>query len=202
MHNSRQLIIALTVLSSFGIASQAQNPFDAQKQFSATMVTASMATAPRAGQGEMKIYRSGDKLRTTMPGGMGYMITDLTQGTSYMVMNTGMCMQTTASRQPNPFAETQNATIERVPAGADTVDGHSCKVENLTVIPKNGTPVEMKIWEANDLKGFPVRVEMNTGKGPVTVEYQDVSFDPPQASLFSHPANCRQMPTMPGAMPQ
>jgi hypothetical protein len=115
-----------------------------------------------------------------------------------MVMGNGMCMQMSHATQQNPFSEAQDATIDRSPAGTDTVDGHSCKVENLTVTPHNGQPTKMKVWEAEDLKGFPVKVEMQSSRGPITIQYKDVSFSEPEASLFTHPDNCQQMPTMPG----
>lgn len=175
---------------------QTGNPF-AAKQFSATVVMSGAAVAKGHGmQGDMKIYRSGDKMRTSM-GSMGYMVMDLTQHTNYMVMN-NMCMQISRPTQQNPFSESQDATIDRSPGGSETVDGHSCKIENLTVTPHNGQPTKMKVWEAQDLKGFPVKIEMESSHGPVTLEYKDISLDEPAASLFSHPANCQQMPGMPG----
>ena len=73
-------------------AAQAQNPFEI-KQFSATVVMSGMPTTSAQGHGNMQIYRSGDKMKTTMPGGMGYMVMDLVQHTNYMVMNGGMCMR-------------------------------------------------------------------------------------------------------------
>jgi len=79
------------------IAAQAQNPFDTFKQFSATIVMSPMP-AGREGGG-VKVYRSGDKMRTSMPGGAGYMIMDLDQHTNYMVMNASMCMQMTPQPQ-------------------------------------------------------------------------------------------------------
>lgn len=153
------------------------------------------------GPGEMKIYRSGDQMRTTLPGGAGYTIMSLSQHTTYMVMGNGMCMQMAPQGQQNPFAESQNATVQRSPAGTDTVDGHACKVENLTVTSRDGKSTKMKVWEAQDLRGFPIKIEMQSSHGLVTVEYKDVSFGEPDASLFTHPDNCRQMPTMPGGGP-
>lgn len=178
-----------------GIIAFAQNPFETHKQFSATMVMTGAAMGPHAPQGDMKIYRLGDKMRTNI-GSMGYSITDLSQHTMYMVMGQGMCMQMpiTPKAQPNPFSE--QGSVERTPAGTDTVDGHSCKVENVTVTSQNGTQTKMKVWEADDLQGFPVKVEIQSSKGPITVTYKDVSFDAPAASLFTHPENCRQMPNM------
>jgi hypothetical protein len=173
----------------------AQNPFEAHKQFSATVVVTGSPMAGHNPQGDMKVYRLGDKMRTDL-GSMGYSVTDLSQHTMYMVMAQGMCMQMPLHGQQNPFAE--QGTVERTPAGSDTVDGRSCKVENVTVIPQNGTPVKMKVWEADDLHGFPIKVETQTSRGLVTVMYKNVSFDTPAASLFTHPDNCRQMPSMPG----
>jgi len=184
------------MVTAFAISAQAQNPFEAQKQFSATMVMSGMPAGSPMSQGDMKIYRSGDKMRTTM-GAMGYVVMDLTQHANYMVMN-GMCMQMNAMRQQNPFAQASGATIDRSPAGTDTVDGHACKVENLTVTAQSGKPVKMKVWEADDLKGFPVKIEIQSDKGPITVLYKDISFDAPAASLFTHPDNCQQMGNMPG----
>jgi outer membrane lipoprotein-sorting protein len=203
MPNCSKIEYGLTILAilCLAIVAQAQNPFDTFKQFSATAVMSGMPTHGGQGPGEMKIYRSGDKMRTTMPGGAGYMIMELSQHTGYMVMSTGMCMQMTAQGQQNPFSQAQDATIERSPAGTDTVDGHACKVENLTVTPRNGQPSKMKVWEAEDLKGFPIKIEMQSSHGLVTMEYKDVSFSEPDASLFTHPENCRQMPTMPGGGP-
>jgi hypothetical protein len=196
MSRNREILCGLLILSCLAIAAQAQNPFDTFKQFSATIVISPMP-AGREGGG-MKVYRSGDKMRTSMPGGAGYVIMDLDQRTSYMVMNANMCMQTsTPQAQQNPFSQARNATVERSPAGTDTVDGHPCKVENVTVTPQNGQPSKMKLWEAQDLKGFPIKIEMQSSRGPMTIEYKDISFSEPEASLFAHPDNCRQMPTMP-----
>ena len=51
------------------------------------------------------------------------------------------------------------------------------------------------------VKGFPIKIEMQSSHGLVTMEYKDVSLNEPDASLFTHPENCRQMPTMPGGAP-
>jgi outer membrane lipoprotein-sorting protein len=195
MSRNREILCGLSIFLCLVIAAQAQNPFDTFKQFSATIVMSPMP-AGREGGG-MKVYRSGDKMRTSMPGGAGYMIMDLDQHTNYMVMNASMCMQMTPQPQQNPFSQARNATVDRSSAGTDTVDGHPCKVENLTVTPQNGEPHKMKVWEAQDLKGFPIKIETQTSRGPMTIEYKDISFREPEASLFVHPDNCRQMPAVP-----
>jgi hypothetical protein len=196
-HKLTFVVKALALAFGFSALAQGQNPFDAYKDFSATVVMSGMPAGSPMTSGDMKIYRSGDKMRTTM-GAMGYLVMDLTQHTNYMVMSSGMCMQMAATRQQNPFAQASGATIDRSPAGTDTVDGHSCKVENLTVTGQSGKVVKMKAWEADDLKGFPIKVEVQTDKGPVTVQYKDISFDAQPASMFTHPDNCRAIGAMGG----
>jgi hypothetical protein len=192
------------MITCMAMSARAQNPFDSIKTFSATFVISGMSSKASAGRGEAKIYRSGTKIRTTLPGGAGYSLIDTAEHTSYMVIGAGMCMQMTAQGQENPFAQAADTTVERSSAGTDTVDGHACKVENLTVTPhtgpRAGQSTSMKVWEAQDLHGFPIKVETQTSHGPMTIEYKDVSLAEPDPSLFTHPENCRQMqmPTMPG----
>jgi len=192
--NLRQFAFAFALVS-LGISAYAQNPFDTHKQFSATIVMSGMPTGQHGPQGDMKIYRLGDKIRTNI-GSMAYSVIDIGQNTMYMVMGQGMCMQMPAKTEQNPFA--QQGSFQRTSAGTEVVDGHSCKVENVIVTSQKGTQTKMKIWEADDLQGFPVKVEVQTAKGPITALYKDVSFDAPAASLFTRPDNCQQMPSMPG----
>jgi hypothetical protein len=193
--NGRRIELAAMVMG-LAIAAQAQNPFESQKQFSATVVMSGMPANSPMAKGDTKVYRSGDKMRSTL-GAMGYMVMDLTEHTNYLVMN-GMCMQMNATGQQNPFAQAAGATYDRSSAGTDTVDGHSCKVENITVTTKNGKVSKMKVWEANDLKEFPIKIEIQADKGPITLQYKDISFDEPPASMFTHPDNCRAMGAMGG----
>jgi hypothetical protein len=200
----RNLHIAASglMIMCMAMTARAQNPFEAVKAFSATLVISGLSSKMPNGAAGAKIYRSGTKIRTTLPGGAGYTLIDTTAHTSYIVMGGGMCMQMTAQGQENPFAQAPDTTVERSSAGTDTVDGHVCKVENVTVTPNTGPragqSTKMKVWEAQDLHGFPIKVEMQTSHGPMTIEYKDVSMAEPDPSLFTQPQNCRQMPTMPG----
>jgi len=195
-------VIALLSLGTAAMLAQG-NPFDTHKAFSATMVV----EAGAKGSAQMKMYRSGSKMRVDMPAGTGangYIVTDLDAHISYMVMGPAMCMKMPVQPHRNPFAAASNAKIERTPAGTDTVDGHPCKVENVTVTGQDEKPVKMKVWEADDLQGFPVKIQVeNPQRGNGTVLYKDISFETPSASQFTHPDDCREMPTgMGGMMPQ
>jgi hypothetical protein len=64
-------------------------------------------------------------------------------------------------RQPSP-----EFRVERTPANEEkeeeTVDGHVCKIENNSFTPPDERPVriKMKLWEAEDRDGFPVKIEV------------------------------------------
>jgi hypothetical protein len=76
----------------------------------------------------------------------------------------------------------------------ETVDGHACRVEHLTFVkPKTAQSIiKMKVWEADDLQGFPIKIEVNniqTGR-QYSITYTNVSLEPPDAKLFDHPTKC------------
>lgn len=192
---NRTVFIAAVVAASLSALAgraraQDKTPFAAQ-DFSATMVS----TAPNGQQVSMKVYRAGDKMRTDMPGGKAYNVTILSQRKIFMVMPQ-MCMQMPQTA-PQPFE--WKGTVERTRVGTGTADGHPAIIERVTVTPGgNQKPVTMKVWEATDLKRFPVRIEIPTPKGAARMDYKNIDLSTPPASLFAIPDNCRTMPMMPG----
>lgn len=191
------LVVVITAATLLLFASRAraqeQSAF-ARQDFSAT----SVVSAPGGRQMSSKIYASGSKFRTDMPGGNMHTILLLDEHKIYMVMPQ-MCMEMSQT-MPNPFG--YKGKVERERLGTATVDGHPTIIERITVTPADGgKPTVMKAWEATDLKDFPVRVEIPTAKGQETVEYKDIVLATPPASLFAVPNNCRAMP-MGGGIPE
>ena len=80
----------------------------------------------------------------------------------------------------------------------ETIDGHLCKIENVTLTDEDDSSmvVKMKLWEAEDLEGFPVRIEVQAGPQKFTSTYANVSLKTPDPKLFQHPTKCE-----PGAQP-
>jgi hypothetical protein len=91
------------------------------------------------------------------------------------------------------------ATVARVAAGEEAVDGHSCQVEDITVSSAMlANPQKMRFWEAEDLQGFPVKVEfvLPGGHGPV-IRYRNVALGPQDPTLFFHSKSCQSLPQKP-----
>ena len=80
--------------------------------------------------------------------------------------------------------------IERTTLGKETVDGHDCTKVKVTSTDENGRKFEWLMWQAADLKDFPVKVELTAEKGTVvTMLYRNISQNKPDAALFAPPSS-------------
>lgn len=70
------------IITCLAMTARAQNPFEANKAFSATIVIGGMSSKTSEGRGAAKVYRSGTKIRTTLPGGAGYTLIDTAEHTT------------------------------------------------------------------------------------------------------------------------
>lgn len=79
--------------------------------------------------------------------------------------------------------------VETTEVGKETVDGHSCVKNKVLVTDEQGRKLESTVWNASDLKGFPVKIESVQNSTPVTMIFRDIKLSKPDASLFEAPAN-------------
>jgi hypothetical protein len=192
--------------ASSGAASSANVPYplDAIKNFSAIMI-GSIAGDDE----ETHIYRLGRLVRTEIGG--SYAVTDLTKGDTYGISPKGCLHDNHSAYRVFPFdVGGHGRTVVRVPSGKETVDGHSCAVEEVTVTataPRAHT-LKMRFWEAEDLQGFPIKVQVISSFGhDKFIRYKDVVLAPPDAALFKHSLHCdtiapKNLPTIPAPAPK
>jgi hypothetical protein len=52
--------------------------------------------------------------------------------------------------------------------------------------------MDMRLWEAEDLKGFPIKIEVHNSitNRTLTISYSDVSLEPPDPKLFVRSEKC------------
>ena len=178
-------------------------PLDSFQEFSAVMIGS--RAEPREGTSQGHIYRFGNRMRMEEPGGLGYFITDLSTGETYGILDVSCIHDDHPYIRAIPFhfAGKADATVTRISAGKETVDGHSCRVEDITVSsPMLSGPQKMRFWEAEDLQGFPIKIEfvLSGGHGPV-IRYKNVVLGPQDPTLFIHPKSCQPLPQEPTASP-
>lgn len=88
-----------------------------------------------------------------------------------------------------PSATTNNAfSVQTTKLGQETVDGHPC-VKNDVVVTNSVQSHEFTVWNATDLKNFPVKIAMTDQGMSVSITFQNVSFDKPAAGLFQPPTH-------------
>ena len=91
---------------------------------------------------------------------------------------------------PSPLELLNGTKVKRSPAGTEVVEGHKCNVETAVVTRADGSTVEAKVWEAQDLKGIPVKIESQLGGHKFTALYRDIKIGTPDQALVTPPAKC------------
>ena len=82
--------------------------------------------------------------------------------------------------------------IETTAIGKETLDGHPCVKNKVVVTDADGHKDEATLWNATDLKDFPVQI-MSMEKGDsVTIRYREVQFARPDAKQFATPTGYKE----------
>lgn len=89
---------------------------------------------------------------------------------------------------PNALPSDEKSEPKTEKLGEETVNGHKC-IKNKMTLTNGGKTQEILIWNAIDLKDFPVRVEFSDTQAKVQLDYSDIKFDKPDAKLFEAPAD-------------
>ncbi len=91
-------------------------------------------------------------------------------------------------------------TIEVTKIGKETVAGHECVKNKVVSTDKEGKTHESTVWNAADLKNFPVKIETTEAGSSVVMLFKDVSFTKPEAAQFEPPADFTKYDNMMGMM--
>jgi hypothetical protein len=110
-------------------------------------------------------------------------------------------------------AATAEFKMETTELGKESADGHACVKNKVVVTDAKGAKHESTVWNATDLKKFPVKIETTEQGHKAVMHFKDVSFSKPAASAFDAPGDFKKysnmqqmmqemmMKKMPGMMP-
>jgi hypothetical protein len=73
--------------------------------------------------------------------------------------------------------------------GKEKLDGQDCVKNQVTVTGADGKKFEATVWNATQLKQFPVRIRSSEGGTPYSLTFRNVKFEKPAATLFETPAS-------------
>ncbi|HEY3761881.1 MAG TPA: hypothetical protein VGN23_09050 [Verrucomicrobiae bacterium] len=94
---------------------------------------------------------------------------------------------------PTPSAIGTNAeSVALTPLGNETVAGHPCVKNKAIVTDNQGIKQEFTVWNATDLKNFPVQIIQNDGNDPSTETFSNINFSKPDPSLFVPPSGFKK----------
>jgi hypothetical protein len=185
--------VAVTVLVSSAVFVGAQNSGDPWNfpDFTATQVI-------QTGKFDlpMKLYRSGSNVRVERSAALStlyvpatgkiYNLTTYPDGSHQCVV----MRPDQAKMMPSPLELLNGTKVKRTPAGTEVMEGHTCKVENVVVTRADGTIIESKVWEAEDVQGVPVKIESHLPPRKLTAVYRDIVLGTPDKTLFTPPDKC------------
>jgi hypothetical protein len=90
--------------------------------------------------------------------------------------------------------------IEVTELGKETIEGHPCIKNKTIVTDKDGAKHESLVWNATDLKKFPIKIEHTEDTTKVTMLFRDVSLSKPAADLFDPPIGATKYDSMQSMM--
>lgn len=93
-----------------------------------------------------------------------------------------------ALQDSSSTASADDYKVETAELGKETIDGHDCAKNKVTVTDKDGKKTESTVWNATDLKNFPIKVVTGEAGQTVTMAFKNISTTKPDASLFEAPA--------------
>ena len=86
--------------------------------------------------------------------------------------------------------------VETTELAKETVDNHPTVKNKVVVTDDKGKTQEFTVWNATDLKSFPVKLEMSEGGTAVTMVFKEVKLAKPEAKLFEAPVGLKKYDNM------
>jgi len=192
MHSSnfiKAIVLGWLTLSLDGLV-QAQEGWSFP-DFSATQVLQT-----RKADMAMKIYRSGSSVRLERSATISTLyVTDSSKIYNFTIYpdNSHQCVSMKpeqAKMLPTPLELIQGKITKRTAAGSEVVEGHPTKIEDVDVVGVDGKTISSRVWEADDLKGIPVKIESYLKTVTLTAVYRDIAIGAPDQALFTVPDRC------------
>jgi hypothetical protein len=81
------------------------------------------------------------------------------------------------------------AKVDKTELGKETIDGHPCVKNKMTIADDAGKAHEFTVWNATDLKDFPVQFQTSDNGQTIVSTYKGVRLSAPDAKQFEPPSD-------------
>jgi hypothetical protein len=117
------------------------------------------------------------------------------KGLTYTVYPDMKAYTETASNEK--YAPVSDYKSDTTKLGQETIDGHDCVKNKVVVTDPDGRTHESTVWNATDLKDFPVQIQTTAENGSVMVLiFNNVKLDKPDDSQFDPPSDFKKYDNM------
>jgi hypothetical protein len=89
-------------------------------------------------------------------------------------------------------AADKNFKIEKAKLGNEKIDGHACVKYKVIMTDGKGGKAEALVWNATDLKDFPIQMQMNDNESVVVMRYKQIQLARPETTQFQPPAGYKR----------
>lgn len=90
--------------------------------------------------------------------------------------------------------------LDKSALGKETLDGRPCVKHKVVITDATGRKQEATVWNAPELRDFPLQVLVKEGEDTVIMRYRDIRFDAPDAKLFEPPEGFKEYADVPALM--
>lgn len=80
-----------------------------------------------------------------------------------------------------------NVEMDASRAIPEVVDNHPCHRYEARLTRSDGSIALFRVWQADDLRHFPIRIQSESGGRPISLTLSNLRFDPPSQVLFNPP---------------
>ena len=91
-------------------------------------------------------------------------------------------------QDPDATKSEDEFKMDKVEQGKETVDGHACVKNKVTISDDKGNKREFLTWNATDMKDFPVKIEFSEAGNTMSMQLKNVKLAKPDAAQFDPPA--------------
>ena len=112
--------------------------------------------------------------------------------TSYLVFPGIQAYVRTPLSQQEAEAYDRKSKTEATVLGKETLDGHACVKKRITATDDTGATSAFTVWNASDLKDFPLQIVTKEKEDTVVIRYKEVKLAKPEGPLFDPPSGFKE----------
>ena len=86
--------------------------------------------------------------------------------------------------------------VDTTEIGKETLDGHACVKNKMVVTDDKGKTHESLVWNATDMKQFPIKIETTEEGSKITLIFKDIKLVKPDDAIFAPPTTFKKYDNM------